>query len=158
MEKKSSSQMVLLVKVSNKGFTLIELLIVLSILFIITILPIIKLFPIYNNKVIDQFFVQLTNDILYTQEYAISRSETMRIYFDNNNSSYRVIVIDGSQTILTRNYDKEIDINNFTLGNMLYFKSNGNINKAGTLQVKYRDQKYNVVFQLGRGRFYVTKL
>jgi competence protein ComGD len=142
----------------QKGFTLIEVLLVISILIIITTLPMLKLAPSYHGKIINHFFEQLTDDLLVSQQYAISHSDTVKVYFYNASSSYRVILVGSNTEILSRHYDKQITINPNTLGTTLIIRSNGNVNKAGTMQVSYQNDKYNVVFQLGRGRFYVTKV
>ncbi|MFC4320746.1 competence type IV pilus minor pilin ComGD [Litchfieldia salsa] len=142
----------------QKGFTLIEILIVISILVMITTIPTLRLSPSYQQKVIDQFFDQLTDDLLLSQQYALSHSDTVKVYFYSSSSSYRAILVESNTEIISRNYDENITINPNTLGSILVIRSNGNVNKAGTMQVIYGQEKYNVVFQLGRGRFYVIKV
>lgn len=161
MDMISSSLMESFRRVNNKdqkGFTLIEILIVISILVMITTIPTLRLSPSYQQKVIDQFFDQLTDDLLLSQQYALSHSDTVKVYFYSSSSSYRAILVESNTEIISRNYDENITINPNTLGSILVIRSNGNVNKAGTMQVIYGQEKYNVVFQLGRGRFYVIKV
>ncbi|MBD8071335.1 competence type IV pilus minor pilin ComGD [Bacillus sp. PS06] len=148
------------VKVKNqKGFTLIETLLVLSILIILTTLPFLKLSPLQEEKIIEHFFEQLTDDLLLSQQYAIMHSDSVKVYFFHASSSYKVILVETNTVVISRNYDENITINPLTLGTTIQFRNNGNISKAGTMQVVYKkSEKYNVVFQLGRGRFYVTKV
>ncbi len=140
------------------GFTLIELLIVMSILLILLSIPIIKFSSYHQTKLIDQFFIELENDVLFAQQYAISHSDTVKVYFYNSTSSYKIFSGNNNMTLLTRNYDSAITIEPLTLGTNVTFRSNGNVSKSGTMRVLFKKDKYNVVFQLGKGRFYVSKL
>lgn len=143
---------------NEKGYTLIEALIVLSILTILTSFMILQLKPLSDAKQIDMFFSQLYEDILYSQQYAISHNETMKILFYENLSSYRIVTGYRNDPILKRDFKQSIQIRFLTLGSTLNINKNGNIQKAGTLRVSFNNKSYKITFLLGRGRFYVVEL
>lgn len=142
---------------SEQGFTLLETLLVLSIVIVITSIPILKLAPLYQQQKTQHFLEQLEDDLLYAQLYALSNSATVRVYFYYQQSTYRVIVGSTNQPILTRSYDKDIKIDPFTLGSTVTFRSNGNVSNAGTIRITIQEARYNLVFMIGKGRFYVAK-
>lgn len=143
---------------NEKGFTLIESLLVLSILTIITGIAFLQLKPLHDSRKIDFFFEQLQDDLLYCQQYAISHSEQVKVVFNEVESKYHIRGGSRNYIILDRQYDPSVQIDYSTLGTTLYFNSNGNIQKAGTIRVKYKDTTYKITFLLGKGRFYVSKV
>ena len=141
---------------SDQGFTLLETLLVLSIVIVIMTIPILTLAPLYQQQKAEHFLEQLEDDLLYAQVYALSNSATVRVYFSTQ-QSYRVIVSQTNQIILTRTYDNDIKIDPYTLGSTVTFRSNGNVSNAGTIRITIQKAKYNLVFMIGKGRFYVAK-
>jgi len=111
--------------------------------------------PSTSNKK-QNILEQLEDDLLYAQVYALSNSATVRVYFSTQ-QSYRVIVSQTNQIILTRTYDNDIKIDPYTLGSTVTFRSNGNVSNAGTIRITIQKAKYNLVFMIGKGRFYVAK-
>ncbi|MFS0861538.1 competence type IV pilus minor pilin ComGD [Fredinandcohnia sp. 179-A 10B2 NHS] len=145
-------------KVNNKGFTLIETLLVLFIFAVITSISLLHVKPLQESKRIEQFLEQLQNDIFYAQQYAISHSDTSRIIFSVSEPYYLLSSGSKNINILTRRYDQSIQFSQSTLGTILQFNSQGNIQKAGSIKVKYQDETYTITFLLGKGRFYVSKM
>ncbi|MEH7238477.1 competence type IV pilus minor pilin ComGD [Bacillus sp. JJ1562] len=144
-------------KMNNKGFTLIEALIVLSIVIIISSISLLQLRPLHESKKMDQFLEQLQNDIFFSQQYAISHSETTMLYFSPSGSYYRLTRGSSYEVIFLRKVDPAIRIQLTTLGQNLVFTSNGNIQRAGEIRFSYKESTYVVTFLLGKGRFYVSK-
>jgi len=105
----------------------------------------------------DHFLEQLQNDIFFSQQFAISHNEPMRMYFDAGKSSYRLNRGTRNTVVFMRSIDPAIQIQYTTLGSGLAFNSSGNIQRAGEIRFKYKDSTYIVTFLLGKGRFYVSK-
>ncbi|MFT4412614.1 competence type IV pilus minor pilin ComGD [Fredinandcohnia humi] len=144
--------------VNNKGFTLVEILLVLSIVSMMTLISLLQLRPLHDSKKIDQFLHQLQNDLFYSQQYAISHSEMTKVFFSETEPFYRIYSGAKNKVILTRTFDESIRFQYITLGSTLYFNSNGNVQRSGSIRVKYKGDTYTITFLLGKGRFYVAKL
>lgn len=102
-----------------------------------------------------QFIAQFNNDVLFAQQYAMSTKSTIRIIFTPNHYYYRIM--QGSfNELYRRSYHEDISIDPRTMGTTISFQGNGSIQKAGALGLSYKEKEnFRIVFQLGRGRFYV---
>lgn len=69
----------------EKGFTLLESLLVLSLASILLIAVFTTLPPAYDNTAVRQAARQLKNDIMLTQQTAISRQQRTKIFFHKKN-------------------------------------------------------------------------
>ena len=143
---------------NQKGFTLFEVLLVLSILLTIFSFPLLQLEPLNKPKKVDNFFQQFENDLLLSQQNAIRQNSLVRVIFYSNQSQYIIISAKNNQTILIRSYDSDIRIVPGTLGSTLMYLQNGNISKSGAITIHIDNDRYQVVFMLGKGRFNVSKL
>lgn len=144
---------------NNKGYTLLEVLLIIFIIMAVLTVTFMNLSPLIKAKKLERFIDQMENDILYAQNYAISRSSAVKLYFYGDKPEYE-IRLGGLENslLLKRQYDRNISLLLTTLPIPVDFKSNGNIGRGGTMEVSYNGMKYKVVFLLGSGRFYVTKL
>ena len=143
----------------EEGFTLIESLLVLSIVTMLVSVSFVRLSPIKERQVMTHFIQQLTNDLLYAQQYAMSTKQTVRISFHVKDHYYRVYGSGTSTELIRRTYDPAISISTWTLGNTITFTQNGSISSSGTYGISYKGtEHYSIVFQLGFGRFYVQRL
>lgn len=145
-------------KNKQTGFTLIEILIVLTILSTITSLSLLQLKPVIEAKKIQSFFETLETDLLYAQNYAMSHSETVYVYFIDKEFHYKLTVGSARDEVLRRNYTNHITIPYTNLTPGIVYLSNGNLSKSGNIIFDYKGDVYKVTFLLGKGRFYVTKL
>lgn len=140
---------------AQQGFTFLESLLVLSVVTVILSFTILKIAGIEEKHVTKNFFSQLTNDILFAQQYAMSTKMSVTITFSPANHYYRITQGPGNE-LLRRNYHEDIRIDPRTMGTLLVFQSHGSIQKAGTMGIYYKNlENYRLVFQLGKGRFYV---
>ncbi|MFB6465830.1 competence type IV pilus minor pilin ComGD [Cytobacillus sp. Hz8] len=140
----------------NKGFTLIESLFVLSIFMLMAMITIIMMKPQTNLLNRSTFFSQLKADIFYAQQYAISNQKQLSLNILPNQYKYYIKNQDGSY-LLEREYARNIDISEGTLGLYLKFNPNGNVNKFGSIMIYIGKETYRMIFQIGGGRFYVVK-
>ena len=142
-----------------RGFTLIESLLVLSIISILVALPFLKLSPVMEKKVMPHFFEQLSNDLLFAQQYAMSTKQSVNIIFFPENRLYYVHVPIENRYLLLREYNQHININTRQIGNTVRYNPAGNIVSPGSYGISYKSKEhYSLIFQLGYGRFYVEKV
>jgi competence protein ComGD len=143
----------------ENGFTLVEMLIVLTMISVLSMLVIPKMDDLIEKKHIDYFIEQFKDDMLYAQQYALTHKCTVTVVFSLQQPGYRVMKGNVfGRLLLHRSYSDNMKFQLVTLQSPLIFFPNGNINRAGTLLVRYGKQTYQIVFLLGKGRFYVQKL
>lgn len=142
----------------QKGFTLIEMLIVLSVMMIISLFSFHSFQSYYERKKLDNFMEQLEEDLLFTQMMAMANQRLTKIFFLEDNYTITYYDNDSSEEKeIVKYYGDGIKIDIFTssMNRMVCFNINGNVKDFGKFRVKYKKRKYYVVFQLGRGRFYI---
>jgi len=145
---------------NSKGYSLLESMMVLSLISIILSVTILNLNATNENKIAEQFIDQLSNDLLFAQQYAISTKTSVSIIFTPQKNIYRIH--QGTfhiNEMVYREYHRDVRIDTRTMGERLIYNGNGSINKAGAIGI-YVDEieNYRYVFTLGKGRFYVEKL
>ncbi|WP_239582856.1 competence type IV pilus minor pilin ComGD [Bacillus tianshenii] len=142
----------------EQGFTLVESLLVLSLVSVILSFTILKIAQIEEKHVTKNFFSQLTNDLLFAQQYAMSTKRSVAITFSTSNHYYRITQGSGNE-LLKRTYHEDIRVDPRTMGTLLIFHTSGSIQKSGMMGISYKEQEnYRLVFQLGKGRFYVEAI
>ncbi len=140
------------------GFTLVEVLIVLGCLtLMLTIVNTItwKMFETYGQKV---FLNQLEKDIYYAQAYAIENKTHVTLRFSTGQNEYSAYSY-TNHTILT--IQKADSLRFKKVGNVtVTYTSSGNIEGPTTIHLTDKSGKtiYKLVFQLGRGRFYISEV
>ncbi|MCU5683206.1 competence type IV pilus minor pilin ComGD [Bacillus wiedmannii] len=137
----------------QKGFTLLEMLLVLFAISVLSMVTYFNVHSLHEKQKVEQFLRQFSNDILYMQQLAINRQKhsTLRWYKDRH--TYYIGELSENLTIIKREYDSDIQIDLNTFPNPMTYNPSGNINRGGTILLSYRSYKYEIVFQLGRGRF-----
>lgn len=138
------------------GFSLIEMLVVLSIVMVVTSITFLQLRPLVNQKHIDQFFEQFTDDIHLAQIYAIGHGKSVQVVFIESEPAYK-IVADG-KVLVRKTLPQLFRLKTASLGGQVFFRSNGGISKSGTLNIYYGNRAFKIVFLLGEGRFYVSEI
>ncbi|MCL6615948.1 MAG: prepilin-type N-terminal cleavage/methylation domain-containing protein [Anoxybacillus ayderensis] len=144
---------------NERGFTLIEMLIILFVVTSIMSFTVPPFQHVLAERQLQYFLEQFRNDMLYAQQYAMSRKKTVAIIFYFDTCRYQVK--EGGtfgKELLARSFPSPFQFQMATLSPPLYYYPNGNVNKAGTLLVAYGHKKYKIVFQLGKGRLYAQKL
>ncbi|WP_128755796.1 competence type IV pilus minor pilin ComGD [Bacillus sp. LL01] len=145
---------------STGGHTLLESLLVLSIVSVILSVTVLKLSTTQEKHIGDQFSEQLSNDLLFAQQYALSTKSSVYIIFTPKENYYRIR--QGTfqiNELVHRDYHPTIRIDTRTMGERITYHGNGSITKSGAIGI-YVDGKeyYQYVFTLGKGRFYVERL
>ncbi|WP_280768421.1 competence type IV pilus minor pilin ComGD [Salipaludibacillus daqingensis] len=143
--------------ISKNGFSLFEMLIVLSILSVLLLLVIPSFQHQTKSMEMDYFLKELEQDLYYYQMKAITNGRTVRFIFSTNGSSYRVL--EGITTIDEKHGPTGLKYIPRSLKlNELRFLPNGQIQKAGKIEITYGNKRYNLVFHIIRGRFYFVEV
>ncbi|PEC84577.1 competence protein ComG [Bacillus cereus] len=137
----------------QKGFTLLEMLLVLFAISVLSIVTYYNVHSLYEKQKIEQFLRQFSNDILYMQQLAINRQKHYTLRWHKDRHMYYIGESSTNLSIIKREYDSDIQIDLNTFPNPMTYNPSGNINRGGTILLSYRSYKYDIVFQLGRGRF-----
>jgi competence protein ComGD len=90
------------------------------------------------------------------QQRAIIEGRSYRLII-NNEGHFYWIRGDESGKLLTHHFPKHITFESHSMPLMVQYNHFGNINGAGSLYIHAPNQTYKMVFQLGKGKFYVTK-
>jgi competence protein ComGD len=142
----------------SQGYTLLEILVVLSIVLMLSSYSTFHFKTLYEQQIISDFLTQLQQDIWLAQEYAMSHSHYVEITFSNTHSFYELHEKGYRNLIIKRPYSSRLKVIPLTITTPIVFRSNGNINRPGSMYVTYMNETYKVTFQLGKGRFYIEKL
>ncbi|MBP3041135.1 type II secretion system protein [Bacillaceae bacterium Marseille-Q3522] len=143
---------------NEQGFTLSESLIVLSIVLLIASVSVMQI-KIQTEQIEAQiFFTQLKGDILYAQQYAISHRKTVYMQIHAKEHYYVCQAGFSGKKLTKRYYSENISIQRATMPLSFSFSASGNINTFGILYLTIHDEAYNIIFQLGKGRFYYEKI
>ena len=137
----------------QQGFTLLEMLLVLFAISILSMVTYFNVHSLYEKQKIEQFLRQFSNDILYMQQLAINRQKHYTLRWHKDRHMYYIGDSSTNLSIIKREYDSDIQIDLNTFPNPMTYNPSGNINRGGTILLSYRSYKYEIVFQLGRGRF-----
>ena len=87
------------------------------------------------------------------QQLAINRQKHYTLRWHKERNMYYIGESGSTQFIIKREYDNDIQMDLHTFPNPMTYNPSGNINRGGTILLSYRNYKYEIVFQLGRGRF-----
>ncbi len=138
---------------NQKGFTLLEMLLVLFAISVLSMVTYFHVHSLYEKQKIEQFLRQFSNDILYMQQLAINRQKHYTLRWNKDRHMYYIAESSTDLSIIKREYDNDIQLDLNTFPNPMTYNPSGNINRGGTILLSYRSYKYEIVFQLGRGRF-----
>lgn len=139
-----------------KGYTLLELIIVIMMLSIIILIVVPSFTSISEAHEVEHFLEQLQNDLYFAQATALSRGKPVMLDFQPSRSRYQVRM--SNQAILSRDYPTHFTVEKGSMDTRVEFNANGNIRFIGTMFIETQRGKYKLTFQLGKGRFDVTKL
>ncbi len=137
----------------QKGFTLLEMLLVLFAISVLSMVTYFHVHSLYEKQKIEQFLRQFSNDILYMQQLVINRQKHYTLRWHKDRHMYYIGESSTDHSIIKREYDSDIQLDLNTFPNPMTYNPSGNINRGGTILLSYRSYKYEIVFQLGRGRF-----
>lgn len=141
----------------EKGFTLLEMLIVLMIISVVIFITFGATTNIYNAQLRNNFIDQLYIDLYYAQSIAITHRRPTTVAFNNLSGQY--VIRQGLETKIFRAYNANVTVLAYTLDlTDIVFLADGNIQKSGTILLKFDDDYYKLTLLLGRGRFYIEKI
>ncbi|MEA3320636.1 MAG: competence type IV pilus minor pilin ComGD [Bacillota bacterium] len=144
---------------TNGGYTLLESLLVISIISVLLSVTVLTLSSTQESYIGEHFNEQLSNDLLFAQQYALSSKNSVYIVFTPSENYYRIR--QGTfqiNELVVREYHSSIRIDTRTMGQRITYLGNGSINKSGAIAIYVDDKElYQYVFTLGKGRFYVEK-
>ncbi|WP_285876650.1 competence type IV pilus minor pilin ComGD [Fictibacillus phosphorivorans] len=109
-----------------------------------------------KNRKTEYFLNTLEKELMMTQQKAINETSVYRLTFNNEKEIYQIGTY-GSNKVLKREIPKHITVEGQALEMAIQFNQNGNISRAGTIYIHSDDDVYKMVFQIGKGKFYVTK-
>ncbi|PAQ14815.1 hypothetical protein CD798_09150 [Bacillaceae bacterium SAOS 7] len=142
---------------NQQGVSMLEMLIVLSVFLIILSAAMIPFPKMLDNMEKEKFMDQLQADLYLAQSYAISKQEIVNIQFLTTIDSYRIKTVNvPSEMLAQRELPDSVRHMEGSLQE-IWFLPNGNTNRFGTMLFKYKDRYIKVVFQIGKGRFYVEE-
>lgn len=139
------------------GHTLVEMLIVLLVIGIITQITLVYFGQFIQATTDKQLIERFRNDILYAQQYAMTNETNVTVTI-NNDEHFYVIIANFFEVIRHVPFDENIQFEKGTLDLKFTYNLQGNIVKSGTILMRSPHNNYKFVFNLGRGRFYVTRI
>jgi competence protein ComGD len=139
------------------GFTLIEMLFVLSIFLVMASVSAMLLRPQYLMFEKEKFYSQLKGDLLYAQQYAISRQQLVVVYMRPQENKYLITESSGGTPIVERKISQAIELGQGTLKPIFQFNKDGRIAQFGTIKFSSGEQKYVITIQIGVGRIKIAK-
>ncbi|WP_163652772.1 competence type IV pilus minor pilin ComGD [Listeria sp. PSOL-1] len=140
-------------KVKPNGFSLIEILFVLTIFMLlirITLFPIGKLL---DNQQERNFFRELQTTIYTVQMAAITSNENSTLSF----TSESITMKSANQQPIHMNYPKNLHFKEAQDETFKFHASTGHINKFKTVTLYGKGYDYQIIFQIGKGRFRIAK-
>jgi competence protein ComGD len=139
------------------GFTLIEMLAVLSIFLVMAAVTAVFVRPQYLMFEKEQFYSQLKGDLLYAQQYAISRQQPVVVYLRPKENRYFIVQRSNNQRIVERDIPSTVKIGQGTLKNIFEFGHDGRIAQFGTIGFSVDGKNYEIHIQIGVGRIRIVK-
>ncbi|MDR7072716.1 competence type IV pilus minor pilin ComGD [Fictibacillus barbaricus] len=138
------------------GFSLIEMIIVLLIISIIGTVAIPKFDAFQKNRKTEYFIAAFQKDLLHIQQRAIMDGSTYRLIINNDDHFYEIRGYKTGKPV-KKSFPEFITFVNYSMSLIIQYNQFGNINRAGTLYVHSGNHTYKMVFQIGKGKFYVSK-
>jgi competence protein ComGD len=143
------------VRTSN-AFTLVEMAIVLLIITIVGAVAFPKFDSFQMNRKSEYFISAFQKNILRMQQKAITEGRSYRLIINNENHSYWIRG-DESGKLITCDFPEFITFESHSMPLLIQYNQFGNISGAGTMYIHTPKQTYKMVFQIGKGKFYVEK-
>lgn len=135
---------------------MLESLFVLSIFLLIVSVSFLPLRPGSIQLEKQLFFTQLKADLLYAQQYALTNQKLVSVNFVIPEKFYYIRKQNG-ELLIRREYSDVITVSEGSQKLFFRYHSNGNISSFGSIYFYIDGERYQMTFQLGRGRFYVMK-
>ncbi|MFG6494205.1 competence type IV pilus minor pilin ComGD [Fictibacillus sp. UD] len=141
---------------NQQGFSLIEMMIVLMIIATIGAIAYPAFDSFRKNRETEYFLRSFQKDIVHMQQKAINENRMYVLSIDNEKHVYEVSG-NALKKPLKRAFPEHIRFESFSMLLRVQFNQYGNISRAGTIYIHSANGTYKMVFQIGKGKFYVTK-
>lgn len=135
----------------RKGFTLLEMVIVLDILSIMLGVAVLSITMVQEREL-----DHMLEDLRFARTYAVAHQKSVRVHFDTDNNSYRVVSEDGSE-LLARQLRRITMDKPRHIGNTLVIYPTGAFSKCGHIPISYGAKSLYLNFTVGVARFTVTE-
>lgn len=142
----------------QQGFTLIEMMIVLSIVCIIAPLCFLTLSHTSDEQKMHYFSEDIRETISAAQMDALSKSVYVQIVFNTADHFYTISTggVDGA--IERRDLDSRIRITSNTNKLSILITRTGSFANPGTFSFRMGSIWYNLILEIGQGRFHIDKI
>jgi competence protein ComGD len=141
---------------NESGYSLIEMVIVLLIIGIVGSIAYPKFDSFIKNRKTEYFIQTFQREIVHMQQKAVTENRLYNLSIDNNNHFYEIRG-NGSKKTVKRSFPEHILFDGYSMDMSVQFNQLGNISRAGTLYIHSENATYKMVFQIGKGKFYVAK-
>jgi competence protein ComGD len=133
------------------------MLIVLTLLVTITHISLVNFKELSRVKRDKDLIELISNDLMFAQEWA--QTHEVNVAFTINSEEHFYTISTNIFSVIKKvPFDRAIHFEKGTLGLEIYYNVNGNIRESGSLYMNTPQSRYKFIFNLGKGRFYVTKL
>jgi competence protein ComGD len=141
---------------NQRGFSIIEIVIVLFLIGTISAIAYPKLDSFIKNRETEYFIRIFQKDIIHMQQKAITENRIYSLVIDNDKHTYEIRG-NGLNQPVKRYFPEHIRFESYSMLLSVQFNQSGNISRAGTLFIHSANATYKMVFQIGKGKFYVAK-
>jgi competence protein ComGD len=141
---------------NQSGLTLLEVTIVLVVILFISGIAYPKFNSFIKNRETEYFIDAFKRDIHHMQQRAITEGTgyTLTIF---NSGNYYEIRSYGLEAATKRLIPLHISFESHSMPLKIQFNQFGNVSSPGTMYIQSEQSTYKMVFQIGKGKFYVKK-
>ncbi|WP_255343659.1 competence type IV pilus minor pilin ComGD [Geomicrobium sp. JCM 19039] len=140
----------------DQGFSLMEMSLVLLIVSIFLLLPLLHFQSVTKQQEITTFVDRLVEDLHYTQQLALTRNRSARLYIQPDNHRYRVMV--ANEIVKQVEVPEYVIFSGSTIRpDQIIFNRNGNLSYSGSFEVYADHARFQFTFLIGSGRFYYVR-
>ncbi|WP_099220969.1 competence type IV pilus minor pilin ComGD [Listeria costaricensis] len=139
--------------IRRNGFTLIEMLFVLSIFLLLCTLSLRPISSLLTSQAEQNYLQEISSAILLAQTAAITHDAPSKLTFTSH--MLTVDYADGRYEQLETPHSLSFDVEKSE--SFSFQAQTGKINRFRTLLLTGTKDHYQLVFQIGKGRFYIEK-
>jgi competence protein ComGD len=140
----------------RNGFSLIEMIIVLFVITILGTLAYPNFHSFIKNRETEYFVDALERDLHHMQQRAITEGNGYTLTINNDRKFYEIRSFGFGEQI-KRYFPDYIYFESFSMPLKIQYNQFGNISTPGTIYIHAGPTIYKMVFQIGKGKFYVKE-